>query len=66
MIKLRVKARRSRAQIKIGDVDIKRLTAWEGVSPAYVTRVVRLAFLSPKVFEVSWLGLSCKASTQRR
>ena len=51
LIRLLLKARGWWAQLKDGDIDIKRLAARTGVSPAYVTRVVRLAFLSPVVVE---------------
>ena len=51
LIRRLLKARGWWAQLRTGDIDIKRLAARTGVSPAYVTRVVRLAFLSPAVVE---------------
>jgi DNA invertase Pin-like site-specific DNA recombinase len=51
LIRLIIKARRWWARLRVGDVDIKTLGKIEGVQAAYITRVVRLAFLSPAVVE---------------
>jgi hypothetical protein len=51
LIKLVVKARRWWAILCAGEIDVTRLAAREGVTPSYMTRVVRLAFLSPAVVE---------------
>ncbi len=40
-------ARRWWRALREGEIDITRLAERDGVSPAYVTRIVRLAFLSP-------------------
>ena len=37
--------------LREGEVDIKRLAAIEGVQAAYISRVVRLTFLSPAVVD---------------
>jgi hypothetical protein len=36
-------------ELRTGSIDIKRLAAREQISAPYITRVVRLAFLSPAV-----------------
>ena len=56
MIKLLVKARGWWAQLRTGDIDVKQLAAREGVNPSYVTRVLRLAFLSPTVIDGILVG----------
>ncbi len=56
LIKLMVKARRWWARLQVGDVDIKTLGQLEGVQAAYITRVVRLAFLAPSVVEGVLVG----------
>lgn len=40
----------------LGDIDISRLATEEQVTAAYVTRVVRLAFLAPTVVEAVLAG----------
>ncbi|WP_085811396.1 recombinase family protein [Sphingomonas sp. TZW2008] len=49
LVKLMVQARHWWGELRRGGIDITRLSAREKVSSAYVTRVVRLAFLSPQV-----------------
>ena len=56
LVRLLVKARRWWATLREGELDIKRLAAVEGVQAAYVSRVVRLAFLSPAVVEAMLRG----------
>jgi site-specific DNA recombinase len=49
LIKLVVTARRWWAELSCGEVDIATLAAREAVTPSWMTRVLRLAFLSPEV-----------------
>ena len=49
LVKLLIKARRWWKALREGELDISALATAEGVQPAYITRVVRLAFLSPAV-----------------
>ena len=56
LTKLIVRARTWWEQIKLGEIDVKRLAAREGVNPSYVTRVLRLAFLAPEVIEAVLRG----------
>jgi DNA invertase Pin-like site-specific DNA recombinase len=51
LIKLVVKARRWWAVLRAGEIDVTRLAAREGVTPSYMTRVVRLTFLSPAIVD---------------
>jgi len=60
-LKLLVKTRRWCARLREGEVDITRLGADEQVSPAYVTRVLRLALLAPRVVDAVLAG---KAAAQ--
>lgn len=46
-----IRARQWWARLAKGDISIKQLAPLEGVSESYITRVVRLAFLSPRVVE---------------
>lgn len=56
LIRLLVKARTWWAHLRGGELDIKTLAEAEGVSTAWITRVVRLAFLSPTVVEAILAG----------
>ena len=56
LIKLVLKARRWWARLRAGEVDIKTLGEIEGVQPAYITRVLRLAFLAPAVVDAILTG----------
>ena len=49
-------ARRWWAELRQGEIDITRLAAREGLTPSYVTRIVRLAFLAPAVVEAMIAG----------
>lgn len=49
IIRLLVLARRWWSELRQGMTDITRLAERENVSATYLTRVVRLAFLSPEV-----------------
>ena len=51
LIRLMGKAQLYWRELRQGQIDITRLAERERISPAYVTRVLRLAFLSPKVTE---------------
>ncbi|WP_174291240.1 recombinase family protein [Sphingomonas bacterium] len=50
-VRLLIKARRWWRTLRIGELTITELAATEKVSPAYLTRVLRLAFLSPEATE---------------
>ncbi|KRA79717.1 hypothetical protein [Altererythrobacter sp. Root672] len=56
LVKLLVKARRWWTVLRAGEVDITRLAEAEGVTASYMTRVVRLAFLSPAMVEAILAG----------
>uniref|UniRef100_UPI0015750A29 recombinase family protein n=1 Tax=Sphingomonas bacterium TaxID=1895847 RepID=UPI0015750A29 len=56
LIRLLLRARRWWTILKQGKLDITALAEAEGVMPAYITRVVRLAFLSPAVIEAVLKG----------
>ena len=56
LVKALVQARRWWGELRLGGIDITRLAEREKVSPAYVTRIVRLAFLSPQVTEAILAG----------
>ena len=51
-----VAARRWWAELRRGEIEITRLAAREKVTPSYMTRIVRLAFLSPAVVEAVLAG----------
>ncbi len=51
LVRLLVQARGWWAELRKGEVNITELAEREGVQDAYITRVVRLAFLSPSVIE---------------
>ena len=61
LIRLVVKARCWWAVLRRGEIDVTRLAEREGVTSSYLTRVVRLAFLSPVVVEAILAGAT-KAS----
>jgi site-specific DNA recombinase len=56
LIRLLVRARGWWAQLRTGEVDIKRLAVAENVHPSYLSRVLRLAFLSPAVIDAILAG----------
>ncbi len=56
LIKLLVRARGWWAQLKSGEVDVKRLAGAEGVHASYISRVLRLAFLSPAMVDAILRG----------
>jgi DNA invertase Pin-like site-specific DNA recombinase len=56
LITLVLKARRWWEVLQVGEVDIKTLAAREGVGASWITRVLRLAFLSPAVVDALLAG----------
>jgi len=56
LVKAVLQARRWWDELRQGGIDITRLAQRERISPAYVTRIVRLAFLSPQVVEAILAG----------
>lgn len=56
LVNLIAKAHRWWAVLRAGEVGIQGLAKQEGVLPAYVTRVLRLAFLSPAVTDAILAG----------
>lgn len=56
LIKLLLKARAWWAILAKGELDIARLAAAHKVTPSYVTRIVRLAFLAPDLVEAILAG----------
>ena len=56
LIQLLIKARRWWAELRKGEVEIKALASREGVTGSYITRVLRLAFLSPGLIEAILAG----------
>ena len=51
MIRLVLRAREWWRRLEGGETDINRLAQEEGFNPSYMSRIVRLTFLSPKVVE---------------
>jgi hypothetical protein len=51
-----LKARRWWELLQAGEIDIKTLAAREGVGASWITRVLRLAFLSPAVIDAVLAG----------
>ena len=56
LVRLLLKALRWWAQLRRGEVDVQNLAEREGVTPSYITRVVRLAFLAPEVVDALLAG----------
>ena len=56
LIGLLLKARRWWEVLQEGEIDIKRLAAREGIGASWITRVLRLAFLSPQVLDALLAG----------
>jgi DNA invertase Pin-like site-specific DNA recombinase len=56
LIKLLLKARRWWSMLAEGEVGITQLAATEGVTPSWMTRVVRLAFLAPELVDAILAG----------
>ena len=56
LIKLLLKGRRWWAILRAGEVDRNAIAAAEGVVPGYVTRIARLAFLSPALVDAILAG----------
>ncbi|TPG04041.1 recombinase family protein [Sphingomonas oligophenolica] len=56
LVRLLLRARRWWTILRTGEVDTKTLARQEGVNPAYITRVVRLAFLAPAIVDAIITG----------
>jgi site-specific DNA recombinase len=56
ILNLLVKAQQWWAVLRLGDLNVVELARREGVTKSYVSRVVRLAFLSPRIVEVLVAG----------
>jgi site-specific DNA recombinase len=56
LVKLILRGRGWWARLGSGEVDISTLAREEGLTPSYVTRVTRLAFLAPSVVEAILAG----------
>ena len=56
LAKLLAKARAWWVELRTGELDVQTLAARERVSASYVTRVLRLAFLAPAVFDAALAG----------
>ncbi|MHA6724311.1 recombinase family protein [Sphingomonas sp. RS2018] len=63
LLRLIAKAHRWWTELRKGDLDITSLSQREGVKPSYMTRVLRLAFLSPKVIDAVLKGRQSTAAT---
>jgi site-specific DNA recombinase len=61
--RLVAKAHRWWSELRRGELDITALAAREGVKPSYMTRVVRLAFLSLNVIDAVLAGRQSAAAT---
>jgi site-specific DNA recombinase len=52
LVKLLIRARRFNATLLVSDgVPFAALAKWEGVSPSYLTRLVRVSYLAPDITE---------------
>lgn len=56
MVRLLVQARRWWLILRDGEISVSELAVREGVTPSYVTRITRLAFLAPTVTEAILAG----------
>jgi DNA invertase Pin-like site-specific DNA recombinase len=56
LVRLLVQARQWWALLRTGEINTRTLAAREGVTPSYMTRVVRLAFLAPGVTDAILAG----------
>jgi len=56
LLRLVLQARQWWAELATGETDIAGLARQEGVTPSWMTRVVRLAFLAPKVVDAMLAG----------
>ncbi|MHA6724274.1 hypothetical protein ACX40P_14865, partial [Sphingomonas sp. RS2018] len=63
LLRLIAKSHRWWAELRKGELYITSLSLREGVKPSYMTRVLRLAFLSPKVVEAVMKGRHGTAAT---
>lgn len=56
LARLLAQAHRYWRELRKGEVNVSELASTEGISPAYLTRVLRLAFLSPQVTDAILAG----------
>ena len=63
LLRLLAKAHRWWRMLRTEPIDVTRLAEREGVAPAYLTRVLRLAFLSPEVTVAVLAGRQSAALT---
>ena len=58
LVRLLLRARKWWAMLREGELNIKQLAAAEGVQASYISRVIRLAFLSPTMVEAVLRGIT--------
>lgn len=63
LLRLVAKAHRWWGELRKGELDISSLSTREGVKPSYMTRVLRLAFLSPAVTDALLKGRQSASAT---
>ncbi len=63
LLRLIAKGHRWWSELRKGELDISALAAQEGVQPSYLTRVLRLAFLSPAVVDGMLKGRQSAGAT---
>lgn len=56
LLRLVTKARDWWSEVRTGEIDVPTLARREGLTPSYITRVLRLAFLAPSVVETILVG----------
>ena len=66
LVKQLLVARAWWSELARGEIDIARLAAREKVTPSYMTRIVRLAFLAPQVVEAVLVGRQHSAVDARK
>ncbi|WP_326525543.1 hypothetical protein [Sphingomonas sp.] len=63
LVRLVARAHRWWTELRKGELDISTLATREGVKPSYMTRVLRLAFLSPGVIDALLKARQSPAAT---
>ena len=56
LVRLLAKARMWWGELRTGQIDVPVLARREGLTPSYITRVLRLSFLAPSVVETILAG----------
>ena len=56
LLRLVIRARGWWSELRTGEIDFTTLARREGLTPSYITRVLRLAFLAPSVVEAMLAG----------